>query len=64
MFETIEENSYLVYKKTDDNNSAEQSKFEVNTLRGYCSCLKPNSHGYPCKHLLKIIRSETCFIQF
>lgn len=68
IFESVDKNKYLVYQKRKneesqlpaDENDDEQLikdayKFEVDISKGFCTCLKPTSHGMPCKHLLKII---------
>ena len=51
--------NYRVYNKIDQESAPAQHEtrpFLVNTHYGSCSCLKPISHGYPCKHLIKVIR--------
>lgn len=68
--DVIEPNVYLVYRKavSDEegneheeneeikNNEWKKRPLKVNTELGSCSCLKPISHGYPCSHLLKVLR--------
>lgn len=49
--------NYIVYYKTEDStNGLQNIRFQVDTFLGSCTCLKPISHGYPCKHLLTVIR--------